>query len=101
MWAPLSACARCHQVVVSVVVISGRPGGYRFTNLVRLQTRYARSGAQAPEPRLEGALQRRFALRRRIGKAKLRAFVPEIDVQALDLLDEQRDRPAGGSHFLA
>ena len=27
--------------------------------------------------------------------------MPEIDIQSLDLLDEHRDRPAGGAHLFA
>ena len=42
-----------------------------------------------------------FGGRRRLDRrlAGVRAGMPEIDVQSLDLLDEHRDRPAGGAHL--
>ena len=66
--------------------------------------RGSRAFALRAEPRHERALpERLLALRGRgrLGEPNVRAFVPEVDVQPLDLLHEHRDRATGGSHFLA
>src|SRR5439155_20260884 len=63
-----------------------------------------RSGGLAAAPRDEPALQRLQELIS-IGYEQvsrhLRAGVPEVDVQPFDLLDQQRDRAAGGTHLVA